>query len=107
MTLQEASERWVLALVSRRPNACIPQFLIHSYRYYVMDSPVVGDECFDFVARKMIAEWESLSHPHKGLVDPSLGKTGYYLKEAAYPSRTVHCALEWETLLRRATLGKA
>lgn len=52
------------------------------------------------------SEWDHISHMHKGLIDPSLGKTGYYIKEAEYPARVVSCALKWDTLLRRAALGK-
>lgn len=103
MTLIEASERWVLGLISRDPSATIPQFLIHSYRYYLMDAPVLGDETFDFMARLMVQRFHVLSHPHKGLIDPSLGKTGFYLKETDYPGRAVACAVGWERLLLAST----
>jgi hypothetical protein len=79
----DRAERYVLALVSSSPNLLIPHYLIACFMYYVEDAPVLTDEGFDFLVAQVQERWESLQHPHKGLLDPSLLKSGFHLK---YPA---------------------
>lgn len=44
----------------------------------------------------------SLAHPHKRLIDPSLGKSGFYIKELEYPGVVVSVARDWERWLKGA-----
>src|SRR5215217_6392810 len=47
----------------------IPNYLIHSCLYYVFDYSVIEDYDYDMLARRIYAEWDSLEHVHKHLID--------------------------------------
>lgn len=71
---------YVIRLCKGNPNLLVPHFLIHSYLYYVMDSPIVTDATFDFMVKELGLRWEEVSHPHKTLIDRDMLKTGFYLE---------------------------
>lgn len=48
--------------------------------------------------KRLEAGWERLEHQHKALLDPSLLKTGFYLKD--YPLITIHAAESLKALFR-------
>lgn len=60
----------------------VPHFLIHSWLYYVADTPVIGDATFDALVQMLGDQWDAVEHRHKVLIDRSLLKSGFYL---AYP----------------------
>ncbi|MCW2317150.1 hypothetical protein M2322_002704 [Rhodoblastus acidophilus] len=80
----------MLGLVASNPNLLVPHFLIHSYLYYKLDHPIISDDAFDSLAKELGAKWDSIVHPHKAAIDPTLLKTGYYL---GYPVRVPGAAL--------------
>lgn len=47
------------------------EYMEHSYRYYVMDSPVVSDQYYDELCRILIANWGNFEHSCKHLCDES------------------------------------
>lgn len=77
------ADTYVLALIKSHPNLLVPHFLVHSFLYYVMDSAVIQDATFDVIVKTLGEKWDTVEHPHKHLIDPSLLKSGFYLK---YPS---------------------
>lgn len=56
-----------------------------AYAYYVEDDPILPDEMFDRMARRMLDQWDNIEHYHKNLLDEATLKAGTYLGE--YPSR--------------------
>jgi NAD-dependent DNA ligase len=89
-------DHFVMQLCLQAPNLLIPHFLMHSWLYYVKDTPLVSDDTFDWITKELGARWDSLEHRHKALIDPSLLKTGFYLE---YPRRVPHAALAMVSLL--------
>lgn len=79
----KAADRYCLGLVRANPGLLVPHFLLHSYLYYVEDSPVISDAAFDEIVKMLDAQWDTVQHRHKALIDRSMLKTGFYLE---YPS---------------------
>lgn len=77
---EEAAGRYVMALCGGNPNLLIPHYLIACFMYYVEDAPVLSDAVFDWLVSEVAARWESLQHRHKGLLDPSLLKSGFHIE---------------------------
>lgn len=85
----ETPDAYSLRLCAANRDLLVPHFLILSYLYYVKDEPLVSDQCFDEIARRLDAEWENIEHPHKALIDRALIKSGFYLQ---YPSIVIGAA---------------
>ena len=64
--------------------------------YYKQDAPVISDDCFDELVKRLGDRWEEVTHMHKHLIDPSLLKSGFYLE---YPARVEHAAKNLVELL--------
>jgi hypothetical protein len=61
------------------PNKLISWFMIASYAYYHLDTQVMSDYDFDFLAIRIKNSWESIDHPHKSLIKKTNldSSTGY------------------------------
>lgn len=69
-----------MALIRANPNLLVPHFLLHSWLYYVADTPAIQDATFDVIVKELGERWEDIEHPHKHLIDPALLKSGFYLQ---------------------------
>jgi hypothetical protein len=69
-------------------SLAIPAYLVASYAYYVMDDPVMADEDYDQLCKKLDTWWFMIDHPHKKHVDREAVRagTGYGID---YPERVV------------------
>ena len=66
-------------------NLLVPWYLMAAYAYYVEDDPILSDSFYDRLAQKLLANWDSIEHPHKKLLSKEQLEAGTYLGE--YPSR--------------------
>lgn len=84
-------DKYTSTLVAKTPNLLVPHFLIHSFLYYVCDWSIISDDTFDRVLVEGLRKrWDSVEHRHKHLIDPSLLKSGFYLR---YPRITASSAI--------------
>lgn len=88
-SFSDDADAYVLAKVTEFPNLLVPHFLIHSWCYYKLDDPIISDDCFDELVKRLGDQWAKVRHPHKHLIDRSLLKSGFYLQ---YPSIVEHAA---------------
>ncbi len=65
----------------------VPQYLIHSYLYYIEGYNFLSDRSYDILCARLLSEWDEVEHPHKSIVDKEAlsSGTGFYLKEENYP----------------------
>lgn len=56
------------AALDRSANMLVPWYLMSSYAYYHLDSPVLSDGMFDSICRRLVVELRGLTHMHKHLV---------------------------------------
>jgi len=66
-------------------NMLVPWYLMASYAYYVEDNPILTDQVFDRLGRKMLNHWEDIDHFHKDRLSKDMLEAGTYLGN--YPSR--------------------
>ncbi len=83
----------VLDKVTENPSMTVPYFLMFSYLYYHKSLTAVSDETYDIVCKVLAANWDTVKHPNKDLIDrEALGAgTGYYISE--YPTRVMSAAM--------------
>lgn len=79
-----------LKVVRARPNALVPHYLIHSFLYYKLETSVITDAAFDEMVSRLEAQWDSIEHRHKGLLDRSFLKSGFHIQ--SYPGITTGAA---------------
>ena len=78
-----------------KPNQLLTYYLTSSYLYYKEDTTVLTDTDYDLLCKRLLNEFDNVTHHHKSLVEKeSLGAgTGYGLQE--YPMRVVYAAIHW------------
>ena len=76
---------YCLKIVRERPNALVAHYLIHCYLYYVQDVTVVTDAAFDEMVSMLYSKWDSITHPHKHLLDREFLKSGFHIAKESYP----------------------
>lgn len=69
-------------------------YLIHSYLYYIEETPLISDTEYDRLCKKLLNSFDTLTHRHKHLVSKEAlqAGTGYHLAEADYPLITKRAA---------------
>ena len=70
--------------VNKNINLAVPLYLIASYAYYIEDDPVVSDDCYDWLAKLIKDNWETINHFHKKYLTEDQLSAGTYLGD--YPS---------------------
>ena len=75
-------------------NRLVPYYLMSSYLYYEHDLNVFTDDEFNFICRRLLDEYDDITHTHKYLLDKDnlRASTGYDLK---YTNMIKHAALYW------------
>lgn len=71
------------------PDQDLNDYFVHCYLYYELNCPVIHDHDFDVLCKKILAKWDTISHPHKDIVskkDLAAG-TGYSIK--SYPDDVI------------------
>jgi len=61
----------------------VAYYLMCSYAYYERDSPIVSDAFFDDMAKRLLAEYDTLTHWHKKYVTKDMLRAGTY--SGSYP----------------------
>lgn len=69
--------------VTSNPNMLVPLYLMMCYAYYVEDNPIVSDGFFDKFAKKLLKEYDGITHHHKYLIDKDDLEAGSFL--GSYP----------------------
>lgn len=72
-------------LIDTNINMLVPWYLMAAYAYYVEDDPILTDQMYDNIVKKLITHWDEIEHQHKHLLTLDSLKAGTYLGE--YPSR--------------------
>lgn len=69
----------------RNVNMLVPWYLMASYAYYKEDNPILSDNLFDKMGKRMLEHWDDIEHMHKHYITKDMLQAGTYLGE--YPSR--------------------
>lgn len=71
--------------IDRNKNMLVPWYLMAAYAYYIQDNPIITDNLFDKMGKRMIQCWDDIEHIHKHYITKDMLEAGTYLGE--YPSR--------------------
>ena len=79
----------MIRCVSAKPNVAIPWLLMASWLYYIdtCELPILSDQRYDMLCRKVLQAYDKLQHRHKHLVRPEALSAGslFYLSHLDYP----------------------
>lgn len=78
-------DKEVTDLIDANINLCVPWYLMACYAYYEEDDPILTDNYFDRLTRRMIENWEKIEHQHKDKITLDMLNASTYIGE--YPSR--------------------
>lgn len=62
--------------MAKTPNQLFEDYVFHSLLYYGCDEPQISDYEFDQICRELQLVWPQVTHPDKGLSDPSALSAG-------------------------------
>lgn len=71
-------------------NLLFEEYLIAAYLYYSKGRIIMDDWDWDELGRYLYGQWDNISSPYRGLVDPEMMYTGEYIR---YPNDLVAKAL--------------
>ena len=66
-------------------NMMVPWYLMASYAYYKEDDPILSDALFDDMGKKLLENWDTITHLHKEYITKDELVAGSFLGK--YPSR--------------------
>lgn len=78
-------EKACCEIIDDNINMTVPWYLMAAYAYYEEDNPIITDETFDRMSKKMLKHWDEIEHMHKELITLDMLYAGTYIGE--YPSR--------------------
>ena len=75
-------------------NRLVPYYLMSSYLYYEHDKNVLDDTQFDYLCKKILDNWNDITHIHKHLLDKETlqAGSGYGI---TYTNMIMSSALKW------------
>ncbi len=69
-----------------------------SYAYYVQDDPLITDAEFDELAKELLANWDSIEHPHKCYITKNDLEAGTFLGN--YPTRVKGAVKSYRKMMK-------
>jgi len=78
-------EKACIDICDDNPNMLIPWYVMAAYAYYVEDDPILSDNRFDQMAKRILHVWDDITHMHKECLTQDMLKAGTFIGD--YPSR--------------------
>lgn len=78
----------MMKIINKNLNLSVPWYIMACYAYYVEDNPIISDEAFDILAKKMLNNWTTISHWHKRHITLGDLRATTYL-DKGYPQRVI------------------
>lgn len=82
---REMFDKYCDEIIDNNINMTVPWYIMAAYTYYVDDKPLLEDNTFDRLAKKLLANWEQVEHMHKSFLTKDMLEAGTYLGD--YPKR--------------------
>ena len=94
----ETLDEYCAQLVDDNYNLLVPWYLIASYAYYVEDKPILSDQQFDRLAKRLLEHWDEVEHRHKDYLNLDMISAGTYMGD--YPPQTQGAVAELRKTLQ-------
>ncbi len=62
-------DRLAKTAITHNVNMLVPWYLMASFAYYQLDTPVLTDGLFDDLCKQLDAAWDRITHRHKALIE--------------------------------------
>lgn len=98
------SDDKALKALKRSDNMLVPWYLMASYAYYVLDTPILSDALFDTICRALDDLWDEIEHRDKHWIDRHDLAAGTRLS-TAYPSMAKGAACQLAGMPYRPSWG--
>lgn len=72
-------EKACLQVCTANINMTVPWYLMAAYAYYVDDNPILEDNTFDKLAKRIAAQWDTIEHRHKSYLTKDMLEAGTFL----------------------------
>ncbi len=66
--MMSLSDKKAMRAIGRSRNMMVPWYLMASYAYYVLDTPILSDATFDELCAMLDAEWDMIEHRDKAWI---------------------------------------
>jgi len=76
-------EKACMEICDNSINMYVPWYIMAAYSYYVEDDPILEDNMFDTIAKRILYHWDEIEHRHKQYLTEDMLRAGTYLGE--YP----------------------
>lgn len=76
-------EKRFMQVCTANINMTVPWYLMAAYAYYVDDNPILEDNTFDKLAKRIAAQWDTIEHRHKSYLTKDMLEAGTFLGD--YP----------------------
>lgn len=90
-------DAYCMQLVDDNYNLLVPWYLLASYAYYTEDDPIITDQQFDRLAKRLLEHWEEVKHRHKSYITVDMLRAGTYV--GVYPPQTEGAVRELRTIM--------
>jgi len=77
-------DKHVIKVISNNVHMTVPYYLMASYAYYEKDDPILSDDFYDKLAKKILNQWDDIEHYHKHLLSKEVLEAGSYIGK--YPT---------------------
>lgn len=73
-------------------NLCVSWYIISSYLYYQKDISIIADSSFDYICKRLLSEWDNITHIHKKFIDKQSLSAGSGF-DLEYPKMAISSSL--------------
>src|SRR5687767_2919811 len=89
IAVEPAHEGECRARIDADSNMLVPWYLMASHAYHWMDRLIISNALYDEICRRLLTEWDAITHPHKKYIDRrALAHcSGNYVTESHMPPR--------------------
>lgn len=77
-------DEYAAKIFAENINMTVPYYLMASYAYYIQDDPIFTDGFYDTLAKRILDNWDTITHRHRDVLSKDDLEAGSFLGE--YPS---------------------
>lgn len=81
--IENGIEKACMQVCTANVNMMVPWYLMAAYAYYVDDEPILEDQTFDKLAKRIATQWDTIEHRHKSYLTKDMLEAGTFLGD--YP----------------------
>lgn len=77
-------DKLVYRSIDKNMNMLVPWYLMAAYAYYEQDDPIISDQCYDEISKRLLQHYFFIDHRHIEYITYEMLESGTFLGK--YPS---------------------